>query len=146
MFDFYARLTHLWNNLPVETGPVIEVEGTTFRYPKETPFIKGTLQHTNGALFNFMSFAVGVHTYEKDALLNSQPSVVSFIQTSPDQWVFTISEKSTHGTVAFPMLCCSHTIDLAERLSIGESSETHMLDADGTQVTIEMKPLELLMN
>jgi hypothetical protein len=146
MFDFYAKLTNIWNNLPVETGPIVEVEGTTFPYPKERPFIKGTLQGADGSLFAFMSFAIGMHTYQKDVLLNQQLSVLTFIQVTPDQWMFTISQRATKGTVAYPMMCCGHTIDMAEKLSKGEPAEHHLIDADGDQVLVQMKPLDLVLN
>ena len=141
-------ILEIWEKLPKEELQyALKVGRHSFEYPKATPYIKGVFL-TPDMLYQlrFMSFCVGVHTYERDVLHDSHPAVITFYQTADGRWLFSMSESATEATFADPMPCCFHAIELAQKLAAGETADMHVTDADGAMLTVQMKPLELVVN
>ena len=137
----------IWNNLKAESEYVLPVGDHSFDYPKESPYVKGVFNNPRiGSQMRFMSFPVGVHTYETGTLLHSQPAVITFYQVGEAQWLFAMSESAQRATFQYPQICCHHAVDLAKKLAKGEEAEMRITDGDGVPLVAKVRPLALDLN
>lgn len=136
---------NIWESLAVDEGNLLSVKNN-FEYPRDKAYVKGTYKSpVHGREVKFMSFHIGMHTFAKDELYDSQPAVLTFYQVTNILWAYSMSNDGDLATFNRPLRCCEHMIEIADKLSKGETAEMRITVGDEPSI-VQIKPFELVVN